>query len=30
MMVRDELPFSRQENEWLGLLLDNRDVMSLS
>jgi hypothetical protein len=27
MMVRDELPFSRQENEWLGLLLDNRDDM---
>jgi hypothetical protein len=23
--VRDELPFLRQENEWLGLLLDNRD-----
>jgi hypothetical protein len=21
--VRDELPFLRQENEWLGLLLDN-------
>jgi hypothetical protein len=25
--VRDELPFLRQENEWLGLLLDNRDDM---
>jgi hypothetical protein len=25
--VRDELPFSCQENEWLGLLLDNRDDM---
>jgi hypothetical protein len=25
--VRDELPFSRQENEWLGSLLDNRDDM---
>jgi hypothetical protein len=25
--VRDELPFLRQENEQLGLLLDNRDVM---
>jgi hypothetical protein len=25
--VCDELPFSRQENEWLGLLLDNRDDM---
>jgi hypothetical protein len=25
--VRDELPFSRQENERLGLLLDNRDDM---
>jgi hypothetical protein len=23
--VRDELPFLRQENEWLYLLLDNRD-----
>jgi hypothetical protein len=23
--VRDELPFLRQENEWLGLLLDNHD-----
>jgi sulfur relay (sulfurtransferase) complex TusBCD TusD component (DsrE family) len=23
--VRDKLPFLRQENEWLGLLLDNRD-----
>jgi ElaB/YqjD/DUF883 family membrane-anchored ribosome-binding protein len=23
--VRDELPFLCQENEWLGLLLDNRD-----
>jgi hypothetical protein len=23
--VRDELPFLRQENEWLGLLLDNCD-----
>jgi hypothetical protein len=22
--VRDELPFLRQENEWLGLLVDNR------
>jgi hypothetical protein len=22
--VRDELPFLRQENEWLGLLLYNR------
>jgi hypothetical protein len=26
-VVRDELPFLRQENEWLGLLLDNRDDM---
>jgi hypothetical protein len=25
--VRDELPFLRQENEWLGLLLDNCDDM---
>jgi hypothetical protein len=25
--VRDELPFLRQENEWLGSLLDNRDDM---
>jgi hypothetical protein len=25
--VRDEVPFLRQENEWLGLLLDNRDDM---
>jgi hypothetical protein len=25
--VRDELPFLRQENERLGLLLDNRDDM---
>jgi hypothetical protein len=25
--VCDELPFLRQENEWLGLLLDNRDDM---
>jgi hypothetical protein len=25
--VRDELPFLRQENEQLGLLLDNRDDM---
>jgi hypothetical protein len=25
--VRDELPFLRRENEWLGLLLDNRDDM---
>jgi hypothetical protein len=25
--VRDELPFLHQENEWLGLLLDNRDDM---
>jgi hypothetical protein len=25
--VRDELPFLRQENERLGLLLDNRDYM---
>jgi hypothetical protein len=25
--VRDELPFLRQENEWLGLLLDNHDDM---
>jgi hypothetical protein len=25
--VRDELPFLRLENEWLGLLLDNHDVM---
>jgi hypothetical protein len=25
--VRDELPFLRQENEWIGLLLDNRDDM---
>jgi hypothetical protein len=25
--VRDELLFLRQENEWLGLLLDNRDDM---
>jgi hypothetical protein len=25
--VRDELPFLRQENEWLGLLFDNRDDM---
>jgi hypothetical protein len=25
--VRDELPFLRHENEWLGLLLDNRDDM---
>jgi hypothetical protein len=25
--VRDELPFLRQENEWLGLSLDNRDDM---
>jgi hypothetical protein len=25
--VRDELPFLRQENEWLGLLLDNRNDM---
>jgi chromosome condensin MukBEF ATPase and DNA-binding subunit MukB len=25
--VRDELPFLRQENERLGSLLDNRDVM---
>jgi hypothetical protein len=25
--VRDELPFSRQENERLDLLLDNRDDM---
>jgi hypothetical protein len=25
--VRDELPFSRQENERLGSLLDNRDDM---
>jgi hypothetical protein len=25
--VRDELPFLCQENEWLGLLLDNRDDM---
>jgi hypothetical protein len=25
--VRDELPFLRLENEWLGLLLDNRDDM---
>jgi hypothetical protein len=25
--VRDELPFFRQENEWLGLLLDNHDDM---
>jgi hypothetical protein len=25
--VRDELPFLRQENEWLGLLRDNRDDM---
>jgi hypothetical protein len=25
--ARDELPFLRQENEWLGLLLDNRDDM---
>jgi hypothetical protein len=25
--VRDELPFSRQENERLGLLLDNHDDM---
>jgi hypothetical protein len=25
--VRDELPFLHQENEWLGLLFDNRDDM---
>jgi hypothetical protein len=25
--VRDELPFLPQENEWLGLLLDNHDDM---
>jgi hypothetical protein len=25
--VHDELPFSHQENEWLGLLLDNHDDM---
>jgi predicted nucleic acid-binding Zn-ribbon protein len=25
--VRDELPFLRQENKQLGLLLDNRDDM---
>jgi regulator of replication initiation timing len=25
--VSDELPFLRPENEWLGLLLDNRDDM---
>jgi hypothetical protein len=25
--VRDELPFLRQENERLGLLLDNHDDM---
>jgi hypothetical protein len=25
--VRDELPFLRQENERLGLFLDNRDDM---
>jgi hypothetical protein len=25
--VCDELPFLRQENEWLGLLLDNHDDM---
>jgi hypothetical protein len=25
--VHDELPFLRQENERLGLLLDNRDDM---
>jgi hypothetical protein len=25
--VHDELPFLRQENERLGLLLDNRDNM---
>jgi ElaB/YqjD/DUF883 family membrane-anchored ribosome-binding protein len=25
--VRDELPFLGQENEWIGLLLDNRDDM---
>jgi hypothetical protein len=25
--VRDELPFLREENERLGLLLDNRDDM---
>jgi hypothetical protein len=25
--ARDELPFLHQENEWLGLLLDNRDDM---
>jgi hypothetical protein len=25
--VRDELPFLRQENEWLGLLLDNHEDM---
>jgi hypothetical protein len=25
--VHDELPFLRQENEWLGTLLDNRDDM---
>jgi hypothetical protein len=25
--VRDELPFLHQENERLGLLLDNRDYM---
>jgi hypothetical protein len=25
--VRDELPFLRQKNERLGLLLDNRDDM---
>jgi hypothetical protein len=25
--VRDKLPFLRQENEWLGLLLDNHDDM---
>jgi DNA repair exonuclease SbcCD ATPase subunit len=25
--VRDELPILRQENEWLGLLLDNHDDM---
>jgi ElaB/YqjD/DUF883 family membrane-anchored ribosome-binding protein len=25
--VRDELPFLCQENEWLGLLLDNHDDM---
>jgi hypothetical protein len=25
--VRDKLPFLRQENEWLGLLLDNYDDM---